>query len=112
MAKLDRLSVWVAAGLGLLLQPWVLVAAGAASIAQLHISSIESFILLVVFCLLCTASMLAMEGYAIVSPEAAMSRLDGLRNWIDRHRDQAIVVLSLIIGLWLLGHSLYLIASQ
>ena len=112
MAKLDRLSVWVAASLGLLLQPWVLVAAGAAAIAELHISSIESYALLVLFCLLCTASMSAMEGYAIFSPEAARDRLDGLRDWIDRHRDQAIVLLSLIIGLWLVGDSLYLIASQ
>jgi hypothetical protein len=67
---------------------------------------------LVVFCLLCTASLLAMEGYAVFSPEAAQARLDGLRSWIDRHRDQAIIVLSLIIGLWLVGDSLYLIASQ
>jgi hypothetical protein len=112
MAKLDHLSVWVAASLGILLQPWVLVGAGAAAIAELHISSIESYVLLVVFCLLCTASLLAMEGYAVFSPEAAQARLDGLRSWIDRHRDQAIIILSLIIGLWLVGDSLYLIASQ
>ncbi|MGO8872357.1 MAG: GAP family protein [Acidimicrobiales bacterium] len=112
MTRLDRMSVWSAAILGLLLQPWVLVGAGAATVAQLHISSIESWFLIVFFCLLCTASYLAMLGYALFAPEAATVRLDGLRNWIDTHRDQAIIVLSLIIGLWLVGDSAYLIMSQ
>jgi hypothetical protein len=38
--------------------------------------------------------------------------LDALRTWIDTHRDQAIVVLSLILGFWLLGDNLYLIVSR
>jgi hypothetical protein len=112
MTKLDHMSVWAAGSLGLLLQPWVLVGAGAATVAQLHISSIESYLLLVVFCLLCTSSYLAMELFAVFSPEAATARLDGLRNWIGTHRDQAIIVLSLIIGLWLVGDSIYLIVAQ
>lgn len=112
MTKIDRLSVWASASLGILLQPWVLIGAGAAAIAQLHISSIESYALLVIFSLLCTSSLLAMELYALFSPEAAAQRLDGLRAWINTHRDQAIIVLSLIIGFWLVGDSLYLIASQ
>ena len=111
MAKLDRMSVWAAAGLGLLLQPWVLVGAGAAAVAQMHVSSIASFALLVGFCLLCTATILTMELYAVFSPEAAAQKLDGLRQWIDTHRDQAIIVLALIVGLWLVGDSLYLIVS-
>ncbi len=111
MARLDRLSVWTAAGLGLLLQPWVLVGAGAAAVAQLHVSSIESYFLLVGFCLLCTASLLTMELYAVFAPEAAARRLDGLRRWIDTHRDQAIIVLALVVGLWLVGDSIYLIVS-
>jgi len=53
-----------------------------------------------------------MELYAVFSPEASKRRLDGLRNWIDTHRDQAIIVLSLIIGFWLVGDSTYLIASS
>ena len=111
MAKLDRLSPWAAAGLGALLQPWVLVGAGAAAVAQLHVSSIASYALLVGFCLLCTASILTMELCAVFSPEAAAQRLDGLRHWIDTHRDQAIIVLSLIVGLWLVGDSIYLIVA-
>jgi hypothetical protein len=112
MTKLDRLSVWVAASLGLLLQPWVLVGAGAAAVSELHISTIESYLVLVVFCLVCTASFLIMELYAVFSPESAKERLDGLRGWIDTHRDQAIIALALIVGFWLVGDSLYLIVSQ
>jgi hypothetical protein len=111
MTRLDGLSGWTVAGLGAFLQPWAMVAAGAATVAQLHVSSIESYALLVGFCLLSTSSILAMELFAALSPEAAQQRLDGLRNWIDTHRDQAIVVLSLILGFWLLGDNLYLIVS-
>ena len=112
MKRLDHLSVWVAASLGLLLQPWVLVAAGAATVGQLHVSSFWSVVLLVVFCLLCTASILAMEIFAIVSPEASKQRLDGLRAWIDTHRNQVIIILALVVGLWLIGDSTYLLVSQ
>ena len=112
MAKLDHLSTWAAAGMGVLLQPWVLIAAGAATVAQLHVSSLWSYALLVGFCLLCTSSYLVMELYAVRSPEASQRRLDGLRSWIDGHRDQVIIFLALIVGLWLIGDNSYLIAAQ
>jgi hypothetical protein len=53
-----------------------------------------------------------MEFYAVRSPEASQQRLDGLRSWIDTHRDQVIIFLSLIVGLWLIGDNSYLIAAQ
>jgi hypothetical protein len=112
MSRFDNLSGWAAASLGALLQPWGLVAAGAATVAQLHVGSIESWLLLVGFCILCTASILVMELLAVLSPEAAQQRLDNLRTWIDVHRDQVIIILSLAVGFWLLGHSLYLIVSS
>ncbi len=111
MARLDRLSIGAAAAMGALLQPWVLVGAGAATVAQLHVSSAASFALLLLFCLLCTATLLTMELYTLGAPEAASARLDSVRSWIDAHRDQAITLLSLVLGLWLLGDSLYLIVS-
>jgi hypothetical protein len=98
-------------GLGLFLQPWPLVAAGAATVVELHVSSIESYVLLVGFCLLSTASILALEIHATLSPEVARRRLDALRQWIDNHRDPVIIILSLVLGLWLMGHSIYLIVS-
>jgi hypothetical protein len=111
MTKLDHLSVWVAFSLGILLQPWVLVGAGAAAVTQLHISSVASYVLLMGFCLLCTASILAMELYSVFRPDAAGQRLDGMMQWMTDHRDGAIIGLSLVVGVWLVGDSIYLLAS-
>jgi hypothetical protein len=102
-SSIDSMSVWTAAPLGRLFQPRVLGAAGAAGVTELHISFIGSSILLVVSCLLCTSSYLAVELSAVLSPEATTARLDGLRQWIDTHRHQAIVLLGLVIGLRLVA---------
>ena len=64
-----------------------------------------------IFCLLATSGFLAMELYAAFAPEAAGARLENVRTWIDSHTDQAIVILSLVVGFWLLGDSLYLILT-
>jgi threonine/homoserine/homoserine lactone efflux protein len=111
MARLDHLSLWTAAGLGVFLQPWSLVAAGAATVVQAKLSTAGDWLTLVLFCLLATSSFLAMELYAAFAPEAADARLGQMRKWIDTHTDQAIVVLSLVVGSWLLGDSIYLIVS-
>ncbi len=111
MAKLDRLSPWAAAGLGVFLQPWTLVAAGAATVVQAKLSTAGDYLTLVFFSLLATASFLAMELYAAFAPQPAAARLGQVRTWIDSHRDQAIIAGSLIIGCWLLGNSIYLIVS-
>ena len=111
MARLDRLSPWAAAGLGVFLQPWALVAAGAATVVQAKLSTAGDYLSLVVFCLLATSSFVAMELYAAFAPEAAGARLELVRKLIDSHRDQAIVVGSLVVGSWLLGNSIYLIVS-
>ena len=65
-----------------------------------------------VFCLLATSSFLAMELYATFAPAAAGARLEQIHTWIDTHQDQAIVVVSLAVGAWLLGSSLYWIVSS
>lgn len=111
MDRVDRLSLWVAAGLGALLQPWVLVAAGAATVAQLHVSSIWSGLLLVGFCLLCTATLLAMAVYTAAAPVAAAARLAALRGWLDAHRERVVVVVALVVGGWLVADNLFLLVS-
>lgn len=111
MAKLENLSVWAAAGLGVLVQPWPLVAAGAATVSQLQVASLAEYAILVGFCILCTSSFGAMEVHALMSPDVARQRLERLRLWIDTHRDQVIILLSLIVGFWLVGSSSYLIAT-
>ncbi|MFF7249721.1 GAP family protein [Embleya sp. NPDC008237] len=107
MARLDRVSAWTAAGLAVLLQPWAMVAAGGATAMNADLSSAASFLALMGFFLLATASVLAMELYATFAPDRAHERLEWLRTAIDTHQDQAIVVLSLLLGLWLAGKSTY-----
>ena len=107
MRRLDHLSPWAAAGLGLLLQPWPLVAAGAATIVQANVSNALEYLALLGFCLLSTATLLASELYATFRPVPAQVRLTAVRTWLETHRDQAIVVLALALGLWLTAKSLY-----
>ena len=44
MARLDSLSPWAAAGLGVFLQPWTLVAAGAATVVQAKLSGAADYL--------------------------------------------------------------------
>ena len=111
MKKLDHLSLWTVAGLSFFVQPWPLVAAGAATVVAAHLSTVWDYLTLVLFCLLSSASLLTMELYATLAPDAAQRRFDAVRTWIDTPRDQVIVVLSLLIGLWLMGKSLYQLVS-
>ena len=111
MARLDHLSPWAAAGLGVFLQPWSLVAIAAATVVQAKLSTAGDWLALFVFCLVATSSYLAMELYAALAPAAAAARFDQLHNWIDTHQDQAIVVGALVVGAWFLGDSIFLIVS-
>ena len=110
MARLDGASPWAAAGLAAFLQPWALVAAGAATITQAKLSGPADYLTLVLFVLLATASFLYLELYATFAPATAGVRLQALRTWLDTHREQVIILLSLLLGLWLAGNSLYYLA--
>ena len=107
MARLDGLSLWAAAGLAAFLQPWALVAAGAATITGAKLAEPADYLTLVLFVLLATSSFLYLELYATFAPAAAGVRLQQLRTWLDTHRDQVIVLLCLLLGFWLVGNSLY-----
>jgi threonine/homoserine/homoserine lactone efflux protein len=111
MASLDRLSLWSTAGIAVFLQPWALVAAGAATVAQAKLSTAGDYVTLVLFCLIATSSFLYLELYATFAPAAAGARLDRLRTWLDTHRDQVIIVVFLLLGFWLAGKSIYLLVS-
>jgi threonine/homoserine/homoserine lactone efflux protein len=106
----DNMSPWFAMGLAPALQPWVLIGAGAATVVEAKLSSWESYLALFLYCVLASSSYLAMEIYAVFRPAQSRAFLAGFRAWIDDHTDQAIVLGSLIIGLWLIANSLSLIA--
>jgi hypothetical protein len=108
---LDTMSPWFAIGLAPLTQPWGLVAAGVAVIVGAKLTSWESYIALFLFCLLATGLYIALELYAGFRPEQAQEFLGRIRTWIDTHTDQVIIVASLVLGLWLVGKSIYLIVT-
>ncbi len=106
----DNMSPWFAMGLAPALQPWVLIGAGAATVVEAKLSSWESYLALFLYCVLASSTYLAMEIYAVFRPAQSRAFLASFRAWIDNHTDQAIVLGSLIIGLWLIANSLSLIA--
>jgi hypothetical protein len=111
MARLDRLSLLACAGLAAFLQPWALVAAGAATVTAAKLDTAADWLVLVGFCLLATSSYLYLELYATFTPAAAEVRLRGLRAWLDTHTEQVIVAVFLLLGFWLAGKSIFLLVS-
>ena len=108
----DNMSPWFALLLAPTLQPWVLIGAGAATVVQAKLDSWQSFLALFLYCVVASSSYLAMEIYAVVRPTESQALLARFRAWIDAHTDQGIIVGSLVIGLWLIGNSIYLIVSS
>ncbi|MFI1281130.1 GAP family protein [Streptomyces sp. NPDC020858] len=106
-SRMDDATGWSAAALAVLLQPWGMVGAAAATVVQANLSHGASFVALMAFCLLATSTLLAMELYAVFSPEKAQHALRNMRAWLERHKEPAIVVTCLVLGLWLVGRSLY-----
>jgi len=111
MARLDGLSLWSVAGIAAFLQPWTLVAAGAATVSQAHLASFGSYLALVLFCLLATSAFLYLELYLLLAGARADARLQRLRDWLTAHQDHVIIAVCLLLGLWLVGKSLYLLVS-
>jgi len=110
-ASVDKMSPWFAMALAPALQPWGLIAAGAATVVGAKLSSWESYLALFGFCLLASSSYLTMEIYAAVRPERSQALLARISKWIESHTDQAIIWGSLIVGFWLIANSLYVILS-
>ncbi len=111
MASIDRVNPLAAAGFGFLLQPWVLVTAGVATIVNAKLKTTTEYLLVFVFCLWSTASYLAMEIYAVLQPEKVKTRLNAMLEWINSHTDQALALLSLGLGLYLMAKSIYGLVS-
>ncbi len=111
MFATDNMTPWFAVGLAPLTQPWGLVAAGVAVIVGAKLSSWESYLALVLFCVIATSAILATEIYAAFRPQPAQEFLAGSRHWIDTHTDQVIVIVSLVLGFWLVAISIYYIVT-
>jgi hypothetical protein len=110
LARLDTMSPWSAAGIAAILQPWTLVAAAAVTATQATLSSVADYLALASFCLLATSSFIVLELYAVFAP-AAGTQLAALRNWLDRHGNQVIIIVCLVLGVWLTGQSIRLLVT-
>ena len=107
----DNMSAWFAMGLAPVVQPWVLIGAGAATVVEAKLSSWESYLALLGFCVLASASYLAMEIYAVFKPDQSQAFLARFRTWMESHTDRAIIMGCLILGLWLIATSIDLIVT-
>jgi hypothetical protein len=105
------MSPWYAVGIAPLLQPWGLIAAGAATVVQAKVSSVESGLALFFFCVLATASYLVLELLAAFWPDKNQAFIAGYRAWMDAHTDQVIIIGSLVLGFWLIADSIYLVVT-
>jgi hypothetical protein len=105
--KLDTMSLWAAAAIGVLVQPWALVAAGAGQIGAAGYGDAEQFLVLLLFAAISTATLIAMEVWALASPEVARHRLHALHGWINAHRQKVITWLLYLVGVWLIIQSTY-----
>jgi threonine/homoserine/homoserine lactone efflux protein len=110
-AHVDTMSPWFAMGLAPALQPWALIGAGAATVVEAKLSSWEDYLTLIMFCVLASASYLAIQIYAGLRPAQSQVFLARFRTWIETHTDQVIIWGSLILGFWLIAKSIYLIAT-
>ena len=108
----DNMSPWFALGLAPTLQPWTLIAAGAATVVEAKLSSWESYLALIGFCVLGSASYIAMEIYAVFKPDQCQAFLARFRTWMEAHTDRAIVVGCLILGFWLIASGIYYVIES
>ena len=111
MARIDQVNPLAAAGLAFLLQPWVLVAAGVTTIVEGKLDTPLEYLAVFGFAVWCSASYLALETYSTLRPEIVKARLGAMLDWITTHRDQAIVFLSLFLGLYLMAKAIYGLVS-
>ena len=107
----DTMSPWFAMVLAPTLQPWAVIGAGAATVVEAKLSSWENYLTLALFCVLASASYLAIETYAGLRPGQSQAFLARFRTWLETHTDQVIIAGSLILGFWLIAKSIYLIVT-
>lgn len=111
-AGVDDLSPWYGVGIAPLIQPWGIVGVGVATVLEAKLTNAGTYLVLIGYCLLASWSYLATEIYAAIRPAKTANLLETVRGWMGTHRDQVIVFGSLGLGLFLVGHSAYLLATS
>src|SRR6478609_9048626 len=101
--RIGSIGVVGAFVLGGALQPWPIMIAGGAEIAQVHIPTAEAVLVIVLFAVSSAVGIIVLEVLAIRSPGSAAARLEQIRTYVDTHRDSVVNWALLIGGLWLIG---------
>jgi hypothetical protein len=104
---IDGMSLWFAALLAPITQPWGLMAAGVTVVMQADAASVGSVAMLAVFVVLASSTYLVLEVFAIVRRDRAHAIALALRAWIEAHTAQALVWGSVGIGAFLIGSGIF-----
>jgi hypothetical protein len=105
--SIDNMSLWFAALLAPITQPWGLMAAGVTSVMQADVSSAASVVMLVVFVVLASSTYLGLVIFSLIRKDKAHAAALWLRTWIESHLQQALAYGSLLVGLFLIGSGAY-----
>ena len=92
--------------LGGALQPWPVMIAGGAEIAQVQIPTAEAVLVILLFAIASAGGIIVLEIMALRSPGSAAARLEKIQNYVATHRDSVISWALLIGGLWLIGRGI------
>jgi hypothetical protein len=111
MARIDSLSPWQAAALGVVLavanpKNLILTMGSAAGLAQLGLSTSDAIVATVVFVLLGSVTIAGPVLYALVSGERARSSLDSAKAWLAEHNAAVMAALFLVFGVDLIAKGL------
>jgi hypothetical protein len=111
MARIDSLSPWQAAALGVVLavanpKNLILTMGSAAGLAQLGLSTSDAIVATVVFVLLGSVTIAGPVLYALVGGERARSSLDSAKAWLAEHNAAVMAALFLVFGVDLIAKGL------
>ncbi len=102
MQRVESMNLWGAVALGILMQPWVLVAAGVNDIVRQHERGLAGVLTVVLFFALSSSVLVVLQLGVVYRPETSAQRLANLRAFLEAHRAQAVVVLALVAGCYLI----------
>ncbi len=95
-----------AAFIAAMVQGWPVVAAAVAAVLNATDSDVGRVLGILVVIVVASSTYLAAQIYSGLRPEHSAAALDRLRRWIESHRDRAIDLVLLVVGLWLVGHGI------
>jgi hypothetical protein len=104
--KIGSIGIVGAFILGGALQPWPIMIAGGAEIAQVQIPTAEAVAVILVFAIAGAMGIIALEVLALRHPGSAAARLEKIQDYVATHRDSVINWALLIGGLWLIGRGI------